>query len=196
MADSMKPGVIRPWKHKGFDDGLHADFIGGLPLWDQRLIVAACYRRVDLVFDALTNGANVHRVDKTGYTALHWALYRSASDVVGRCAVATALLDAGADPTKRDSDGWTPLHIAAFWADSAEVYGCVLFHHTVTPSTRLRLLNAKNKYGEAAEEEARGRGKNTTAAYLSEVKRRTEQELSGDAGAIEWAKVRTDHFLP
>jgi ankyrin repeat protein len=54
----------------------------------------------------LTAGADVHRVDRTGRTALH-AAAQADNAAVGR------LLTAGCDPNQRAFDGSTPLHDAA-----------------------------------------------------------------------------------
>ena len=62
----------------------------------------------DFVSACLEAGADLHARDYAyGATPLHWAAAFS-----GNAAVVAVLLDAGADPTLRNDDGYTPLDVA------------------------------------------------------------------------------------
>jgi hypothetical protein len=80
----------------------------------------------DMAALLLANGADVNtRNDFYGSTPLHGAANDIGHEVAvgGRKEVAELLLAHGADVNAKDSNGWTPLHVAAHWhnRDVAEV---------------------------------------------------------------------------
>jgi ankyrin repeat protein len=100
------------------------------------LLMEAVYRnQLHMVDVLLSRGANVHRKDRIGRTALHWASMLH-SDVLFRTVFSAAGPRAMNLP---DSDGWTPLHWLAF--HGSEQMAFALFH----PGIDVSILNLKGR---------------------------------------------------
>ena len=120
------------------------------------LHLAAFFGRTDAVAALLRHGAEVDAVG-TGWmvgTALHSAAAARHPEIVG------LLLDAGADPDRRQATGWTPLHSAAHNGDADSV------ERLLTHGARVGLTDDE---GRTAEAHAREAGHGAIAERLAQA---------------------------
>jgi hypothetical protein len=98
------------------------------------LLMKAVYRnQLHMVDVLLSRGADVHRKDWDGCTALHWAAYTQCSDVFRRI-----FSEAGPRGMNlQNCRGWTPLHyLACTGSGSAEQMAFALSHPGIDVSLR------------------------------------------------------------
>lgn len=91
--------LFNPWINDTYSWGL-------IPSHATPLMVASEENNYDEVKSLLERGADIHRTDVSGWTALHYAALK------GNQRVAKLLLDAGCHINPRDNDGETPLATA------------------------------------------------------------------------------------
>lgn len=93
MPQQNDQASISHWPHRPAEDS-------------ELLITAARANDASQIRMLLDDGARVDAQDKTGWTALSWAVKHR------HAAAATALVEAGADSEIEASDGWTPMALA------------------------------------------------------------------------------------
>lgn len=103
---------------------------------------AAANGKPEVVRLMLRHGADVHRHDSIGCTALHSAV------LCCRPATVTVLLENGANAEESNGEGWPPLHLAAS-TGSHEIVG-LLLDHGVDINARTRSFNHKTALHYAA----------------------------------------------
>jgi Ankyrin repeats (3 copies) len=109
-----------------------------------------------LIFEA---GADVHKQDEDGWTALHAAAVNASAEI---CKI---LLDAGANVIEQNEEGNTPLHLTAKYAGNTDIDALkVLLENGAD-------LTLTNKEGKTPLDVARGRGRE----YLEQLKADAEQ---------------------
>jgi ankyrin repeat protein len=87
----------------------------GAAFADSALLEAAKSGDTAAALARIESGVDVDSRDSTGATALHWAVYNNATDVI------SGLLDAGADPNAANRYGSTPMAEAAIVGDVAVI---------------------------------------------------------------------------
>ena len=110
------------WRHKYLRGTLHSAVVCD----EEELVAGLLMRSAGQSAGAkATRVIRANAVDDDGLTALAYACMR------GRCNLMRMLLEAGADPTKQDHRGRTPIHMAALQLDHAALKllcRCVLIY--------------------------------------------------------------------
>lgn len=135
-------GIVTALAERGADIN-STDTLLRTPLWQ-----AVLERREDIADYLMARGAVTNTADLQGQTLLMVAAQRANIKLM------TALLEAGHDPTERDSNGNTALHYACHddTADNAKKAAALLLKHGAW-------IDAQNKRGEDALGHARAKGR-------------------------------------
>ena len=92
----------------GAEVGTRRDRSGETPLHGAAWFV----REVEVIHTLIAHGAEIDALDRRGNTPLHTAARSAAEGIASGGAAIVALLDAGADPTRRNGRGETPWDLA------------------------------------------------------------------------------------
>lgn len=94
----------------------------------------------------LANGALVNTPDRNGDTPLHEAARREDDEGT---AIATVLLEAGANLKQTNQEQHTPLHIAAICQRDTRMFQAIL-DRVADPAERVALINQRNRHNQTA----------------------------------------------